>query len=91
VTVYRTLDKLEQLELIQRVHDLNGCRSFISAGEGHQHMLMCAKCNRTVFFSASNLSDWINKAGKTNGFQVNDHWLQIFGICPECRKKEKTK
>ncbi|MEI6290165.1 MAG: transcriptional repressor [Chloroflexota bacterium] len=39
VTVYRTLEKLEELHLIQRVHQPSSCQAFITAGEGHQHLL----------------------------------------------------
>ncbi|MGW8250194.1 MAG: transcriptional repressor [Anaerolineales bacterium] len=31
VTVYRTLEKLEELELVQRVHQPEGCQAFIAA------------------------------------------------------------
>jgi len=41
VTVYRTLEKLEELHLIQRVHQPQGCQAFVSAGHGHQHLLLC--------------------------------------------------
>jgi hypothetical protein len=44
VTVYRTLEKLEELHLIQRVHQPMGCQAFISAGHGHQHLLLCQNC-----------------------------------------------
>ena len=33
-TVYRTLEKLEELGLIQRVHRPEGCQAFISASQG---------------------------------------------------------
>jgi Fur family ferric uptake transcriptional regulator len=33
VSVYRTLEKLEELHLIQRVHQPGGCQAFISASQ----------------------------------------------------------
>ena len=40
VTVYRTLEKLEQLHLIQRVHHHQSCQAFVTLAEGHQHLLL---------------------------------------------------
>jgi Fur family ferric uptake transcriptional regulator len=50
VSVYRTLEKLEELGLIQRVHHPDGCQAFIAGFTGHQHLLICQNCGRTQFF-----------------------------------------
>ena len=49
VTVYRTVEKLEEVGLIQRVHQPSGCQAFIAANSGHQHILICEKCGRVEF------------------------------------------
>jgi Fe2+ or Zn2+ uptake regulation protein len=86
VTVYRTLEKLEQLGLIQRVHGQSGCQAFISAGSGHQHLLLCQNCGRVVFFEGDDLSPLMTYiAGKT-GYQIQEHWLQLIGLCVECQR-----
>lgn len=87
VTVYRTLEKLEELKLIQRVHQPEGCQAFISAFTGHQHMILCSICGRIDFFNGENLEAFFTSIGETTGFLVKDHWLQLFGICSDCRKK----
>jgi len=51
VTVYRTIEKLEELGLLQRVHQTSGCHGFISAFSGHQHLLICQECGLVEFFS----------------------------------------
>jgi len=88
VTVYRTLEKLETLGLIQRVHQPSGCNMYLRAGKGHQHLLLCTSCGRAEFFSGDDLSDLFNKTAKINGFTIQDHWLQVNGKCPECQLKE---
>jgi Fur family transcriptional regulator, ferric uptake regulator len=55
VTVYRTLEKLEELHLIQRVHQPQGCQAFIAAGIGHQHLLLCKNCGEVAFFEGDDL------------------------------------
>lgn len=85
VTVYRTLEKLEELGLIQRVHQPQGCQAFISAFTGHQHLILCNRCGKVEFFAGDNLEPLIQQIGGQTGFQVQDHWLQLFGLCADCR------
>jgi len=85
VTVYRTLEKLEELGLIQRVHQPQGCQAFITAGKGHQHLLLCSKCGRTILFGGDDLDQFIKSIARKTGYRINEHWLQLFGLCEHCR------
>jgi len=85
VSVYRTLEKLEELGLVQRVHQTKSCQAFISAGEGHQHVLVCTQCGKAVLFEGDQLDPLFNSVSKTTGFQIESHWLQVFGLCKTCR------
>jgi Fur family ferric uptake transcriptional regulator len=87
VTVYRTLEKLEELGLIQRVHQPQGCQAFIAAFTGHQHMILCLKCGKVDFFAGDNLDGLFQSIGETTGFHIKDHWLQLFGTCLDCQKE----
>ncbi len=84
VTVYRTLEKLEELNLIQRVHQPQGCQAFIAAFTGHQHLILCKKCGKVEFFSGEDLEDFFKKIGCQTGYKVEEHWLQLFGVCSDC-------
>ncbi len=86
VTVYRTLEKLEELHLIQRVHQPQGCQAFVSAGHGHQHLLLCQNCGRVEFFDGDDLDTLTRYIAQKTGYQINEHWLQLFGLCMDCRK-----
>lgn len=85
VTVYRTLEKLEELGLIQRVHQPQGCQAFINAFEGHQHLILCSHCGKVQFFAGDNLDPLFHIIGEQTGYQVHEHWLQLFGVCPDCQ------
>jgi Fe2+ or Zn2+ uptake regulation protein len=85
VTVYRTLDKLEELGLIQRVHMPDGCHRYIRAMSGHQHLLFCTTCGQAVFFEGDNLSILMDRVVAKSGYRITAHWLQFFGTCPECQ------
>lgn len=85
VTVYRTMEKLEHAGLIDRVHMPDGCQSFFQARSGHEHLLICQKCGKAEYFEGENLNIFFNAIGDQFGYKINDHWLQIFGLCKNCR------
>jgi len=85
VSVYRTLEKLEELHLVQRVHQPQGCQAFISASQGHQHLLLCQNCGKVIFFEGDDLDGLIQNISKKTGYQIREHWLQLFGLCQSCQ------
>jgi Fe2+ or Zn2+ uptake regulation protein len=85
VTVYRTLEKLEELTLIERVHRPQGCQAFIASVKGHQHILICQRCGRVSYFSGDQVENLISSVETKTGYEVRDHWFQLFGVCEGCR------
>jgi Fe2+ or Zn2+ uptake regulation protein len=85
VSVYRTLEKLEELHLVQRVHQPQGCQAFISACHGHQHLLLCQTCGKVTFFEGDNLDAFFQTISEKTGYQIREHWLQLFGLCQACQ------
>ena len=85
VTVYRTLEKLEELGLIQRVHQPEGCQAFVAAGHGHQHLLLCQNCGKVTFFEGDDLGTLLTTLSDKTGYAIKEHWLQLFGLCKTCR------
>jgi Fe2+ or Zn2+ uptake regulation protein len=88
VTVYRTLDQLEQLDLIQRVHQADGCHTVMRKQNGHEHLLVCTSCGKTVTFCGDNFESLSNQVASETGFTVKDHMLQLFGLCPDCQGRK---
>lgn len=85
VTVYRTLEKLEEFHLIQRVHQPQGCQAFIAASQAHQHLLLCQSCGQIKFFEGDDLDALIRAISEKTGYEIQEHWLQLFGLCGDCR------
>ncbi len=86
VTVYRTLEKLDELNLVQRVHHPDGCNMYLRAAQGHEHFLLCTSCGRAVYFSGDDLTGLIQSIGARTGFQIQGHWLQLYGLCADCQE-----
>jgi len=85
VSVYRALAVLEQAGLVRRVHRENRCDGYLPASPGHHHVLLCRRCGRAVEFpGAEDLSGLIARVERQTGFRVEDHLLQLIGLCPPC-------
>ena len=89
VTVYRTVEKLEELKLIDRVHHIGQCQTVFKGSQGHQHLLVCTECGKSAYFKGLQAEDQFAAVGETYGYEITGHTLQLSGLCPDCRKKEK--
>jgi Fur family ferric uptake transcriptional regulator len=88
-TVYRTLALLGELGVVQRVHRSNGCDGYVATSPGHQHHVLCQACGRVVEFPGTeDLDALIRHVERTTDYRVEGHLLQLFGLCPACRRRE---
>lgn len=89
VTVYRTLALLESLGLVRRIHRDNGCSAYLSSSPGHRHALICRNCGRAVEFAGGDHLDALaRRVELATDYQVDDHLLQLEGLCPDCQEEE---
>lgn len=85
-SVYRTLDQLEQLHLIQRVEVGGDATGYERVDpDAHHHHLVCEGCGRLAPFTSEKLEGAIEAVGKRSGFAVASHDVVLRGTCPECR------
>jgi len=87
VTVYRTLDILAEMGLVRKVHLDGGCHSYALAEKSHGHHIICESCKQVVEFEGCDLSSVLVTVERQTGYAVQDHWLELFGLCPDCRRK----
>jgi Fur family transcriptional regulator, ferric uptake regulator len=85
VTVYRTLEKFEEMGLVERVHQPDGCHRYLRAAQGHEHLLLCTGCGQAVYFSGDDLDELMDLIAQRSGYAVHDHLLQMFGRCADCQ------
>jgi len=102
VTVYRALDLLLSLGLVRKLHLTEGCHTYAlslvnreteTRGNGphsHGHHIICQRCNRAVEFNGCDLDAVVVTVEAQTGFRVQEHWLEMFGICPVCRESESA-
>jgi Fur family ferric uptake transcriptional regulator len=83
-TVYRTLEILDRLGAIRRVHMTDNCEGFAPSSRGEGHHVVCVKCGRVAEFAGCNVADLIPVAMQQTGFHVEEHFLELMGTCGQC-------
>lgn len=91
VTVYRTIDLLTRLQLVERVHLSDGCHMVLRAARGHEHVVLCTSCGRAEYFPGEDLSDWFESISRESGYKIQSHWLQLQGLCEDCQQEAGNK
>ncbi len=86
-TVYRTLELLEEMRLVQRLDTGGGSARYEPAmpdGEHHHHHLVCDSCGRVTPFFDDRLERAIHDLGERLDYRVAGHDVVMRGICPRC-------
>jgi Fur family ferric uptake transcriptional regulator len=89
-TVYRALEQLEGLSLIQRVDvggDAAGYERVDPSGHHHHH-IVCEQCGRVVAFEDDGLERAIVALAKRPDFTVSSHEVTLRGECASCGRKQ---
>jgi Fur family ferric uptake transcriptional regulator len=84
-TVYRSLEQLEELGLVQRV-DLGGDSVGYERVDpaGHHHHIVCQQCGRVVAFEDPRLEKAISALTKRPDFSIYSHEVTLRGECASC-------
>lgn len=85
VTVYRTLELLETLELVRPVHLADGCHGYALATPGHTHHVVCERCHAVVEVVGCDLGAFLDHVAARTGYTITGHWLEIAGLCAACQ------
>jgi Fe2+ or Zn2+ uptake regulation protein len=85
VTVYRTLETLDGLGLIRRVHGQGNCHGYARANSASGHYLVCHSCGQVVEFPCEGMEGIIEAVQQRSGFTVEEHLLELVGLCPDCQ------
>lgn len=92
-TVYRTIQLLSELHLIDRINFDDGYvryemgSAFDREQKHHHHHLICSNCGKVISFQDDLLEELEEKIARTTGFEVVDHEVKLYGRCVDCRRK----
>lgn len=83
-TIYRVLTQFEHAGILTRHHFAEGHSVFeLDSGEHHDH-LVCVKCGHIEEFVDPIIEGRQKEIAKNANFQMLDHALHIYGLCPNC-------
>jgi Fur family ferric uptake transcriptional regulator len=82
-TVYRTLELLEELGLVQHTHLGHGAPRYSVAGEDHVH-LVCRSCGAVEELESAVLEDVVRRISVERAFEVDIGHFAVFGRCAAC-------
>jgi Fur family ferric uptake transcriptional regulator len=85
-SVYRVLEQLEELRLVNRLEMGRGMASYerIEPTGEHHHHAVCEKCGRIEPFEDSGLERAIDRLKEKVGFRVAEHEVMLRGRCRRC-------
>jgi Fur family ferric uptake transcriptional regulator len=86
-SVYRVLDELEALRLVQRVETGQAMVRYerVCEQEQHHHHLVCDECGVVMPFSDEALERAIDKLSERVPLRVSEHEIVLHGSCHDCR------
>ena len=89
-TVYRVLSQFESAGLIVRRYFGNDRATYEMDDGSHHDHIVCTRCGRVEEFVDEEIERRQREIAHRLGFELEDHALSLYGICEECRKKEKA-
>ncbi len=95
-TIYRTLELLEELGLLQKMNFGDGRSRYEmvptdkqARHHHHHHHLVCLECGRILEAEEDLLNQLERVVEEQHNFQIVNHYLQFFGYCHSCRQDGK--
>ncbi len=86
-TVYRTLDKMVENKLVNRVTIENEKQALYEYNRNeHHHFLVCKACNKIYPIYECPLDEYEKKLKAETGFTVTGHHIEFYGYCRDCQK-----
>jgi Fur family transcriptional regulator, ferric uptake regulator len=89
-TVYRTLDVLEEMGLVQHCHAFDGREEFHVMPEAEHGHLYCSSCGAAWGISAAEAATLVAAMEAARGFAVDLSHMTVVGTCARCRDAAKN-
>ncbi len=86
-TVYRTLNFLEEVELISSISFGKEGKKYESNDTEHHDHIICTSCGKILEFFDEQIEKRQEVIARQNGFMITDHNMQLYGLCGSCKEK----
>lgn len=89
-TIYRNLERFVQEGWAESLLGEDQVMRFVRCtGHHHHHHLQCEACGRMVEVEGCALTGNLEAMERQSGFRITRHKLMLFGLCGDCREKER--
>ena len=88
-TVYRVLSQLTEADLIIRHRFADDVSVYEFKSDEHHDHLICTECDKVEEFCHDVIENAIQNGAKKAGFLETSHQLTIYGICSDCKSKQR--
>jgi Fur family ferric uptake transcriptional regulator len=87
-TVFRTIETLTSLGLLDRISFADGAERYHAMAPGaHHHHLTCDTCHRVVNVEVCVPEEALRAAASRAGFALSGHRVELFGRCKQCQQQ----
>ena len=86
-TVFRTLDVLADLHAVERIDLPTGEHAYVACEPAHHHHVVCSSCGASRDVDDAGWRSVVRDVEKKTGYRIDDHRLELFGVCADCRRK----
>jgi Fur family transcriptional regulator, ferric uptake regulator len=88
-TVYRNLQQFAEQGWVEPIVGSDQVMRFVRCHSlEHHHHVQCEQCGRMVEVEGCAIRRALEALETRSGFRITRHQLQLFGLCPECRKEQ---
>jgi len=86
-TVYRTLKLFAESGIAREIQFGDGQTRYEHATEGEHHdHLVCTRCGKIIEFENETIEQLQQEVAKSHGFLIENHKLELYGVCSLCKK-----
>jgi Fur family ferric uptake transcriptional regulator len=88
-TIYRTLNFLEEVDLISSISFGTDGKKYETNQKTHHDHLICTGCGTIIEFVDQLIEQRQEEIAKQNNFEITGHTMQLYGLCQKCINNNK--
>ena len=85
-TIYRNLELFDDLSLIYTQNGKDGSKLYkLVCHTAHHHHIICKSCGKMLPIDYCPVAPQLVALVEEKGFTLEDHHLELYGLCKECQ------
>jgi len=84
-TVFRAIELLVSVGAVERVDLQSGEHAYVACVPTHHHHVICSRCANATEIGDLGLGAVAREVARRTGYRVDEHRLELFGLCPTCQ------